>query len=164
MRLLARETVMSQEISRRRLYFRICATACAVGLLAIAAGAQVTGEPDMVTRKVRFRGGGEDPNVKPAAEVNIRNKPSDVVPPASKAPSGRALCAVTFDNHTDLITKTYVDGRYAGTIRPFGELSASIVPGSAVLYARAEYDDGSADAWGPIRVSCRTRYLWRLAD
>ena len=91
-------------------------------------------------------------------------KPSDVVAPAGKAPNGRPLCSVTFDNHTDLITKTFVDGRYAGTIRPFGALSASVVPGSALLYARAEYDDGSADAWGPIRVSCRTKYLWRLAD
>jgi hypothetical protein len=159
---------MSQAIrSPRRPYFRLSVAAWTAGLLAasLAAGAQVTtGEPDMVTRKVRFRGGGEDPNVKPAAEVNVRDKRSDVVPPASKAPSGRTLCAVTFDNHTDLITKTYIDGRFAGTIRPFGELSASIVPGSAVLYARAEYDDGSADAWGPIRVSCRTKYLWRLAD
>jgi hypothetical protein len=117
----------------------------------------------MVTRKVRFRGG-DDPNVKPGAEINVRDRPSDVVPPATKVQSGRALCAVTFDNHTDLITKTYIDGRYAGTIRPFGALSASTPPGSAVLYARAEYDDGSADAWGPIRISCRTNYLWRLAD
>ena len=129
----------------------------------IAAGAQVSGKPDLVTRKVRLRGG-EDVNVKPGAEVNVRDKPSNVVPPASKTPAGRTLCDVTFDNHTDLITKTYIDGRYAGTIRPFGALSASTAPGTAMLYARAEYDDGSADAWGPVRISCRTKYLWRLAD
>ena len=125
--------------------------------------AQEIGKPDMVTRKVRFRGA-EDPNVKPAPEVNVRDRASDVVPPARKAPGGKALCAITFDNHTDLITKTYIDGRYAGTIRPFGELSAFTAVGSAMLYARAEYDDGSADAWGPIRANCRKKYLWRLAD
>jgi hypothetical protein len=125
--------------------------------------AQVSGTPDQVTRKARFRGSA-DPNVKPGAEVNVRDKPSGVVPPQGKTPAGRASCSITFDNDTDLITKTYIDGVYAGTIRPFGELSASSVPGSTVLYARAEYDDGSADAWGPIRVSCRTKYLWRLAD
>jgi hypothetical protein len=125
--------------------------------------AQVSGTPDLVTRKARFRGSA-DPNVKPGAEVNVRDKPSGVVPPQGKTPAGRATCAITFDNDTDLITRTYIDGVYSGTIRPFGELSASAVPGSTVLYARAEYDDGSADAWGPIRVSCRTKYLWRLAD
>ena len=131
---------------------------------AMATGvAQEIAKPDMVTRKVRFRGG-EDPNVTPAPEVNVRNRPSDVVPPARKAPGGKAVCTITFDNHTDLITKTYIDGRFAGTIRPFGELSAFAAIGSTMLYARAEYDDGSADAWGPIRVSCREKYLWRLAD
>ena len=130
---------------------------------ALTAAAQVSGKPDTVSRKVRLRGG-DDVNVKPGAEINVRDKPSSVVPPVTKNPAGRALCDVTFDNHTDLIAKTYIDGRYAGTIRPFGALSASTAPGSAVLYARAEYDDGSTDAWGPIRVNCRTTYLWRLAD
>ena len=125
--------------------------------------AQVSDKPDMVTRKVRFRGG-DDPNVKPAPEVNVRNKPSEVVPPAGKSPSGKTQCAITFDNHTDLIAKTYIDGRFAGTIRPYGALEASATPGSTLLYAKAEYDDGSADAWGPIRVSCRTKYVWRLAE
>jgi len=157
---------MTQETTSHRLTQRTTVTLWTAILLiaaTIAAAAQITAKPDMVSRKVRFRGG-DDPNFKPAAEINVRDKPSDVVPPATKNAAGRALCAVTFDNHTDLITKTYIDGRFAGTIRPFGELSASTVPGSAVLYARAEYNDGSADAWGPIRISCRTKYLWRLAD
>jgi hypothetical protein len=138
-------------------------TVCLLLAAAIVAGAQVSDKPDMVSRKVRLRGG-DDANFKPGAEINVRDKASDVVPPAAKKPAGRASCDITFDNHTDLVTKTYIDGRYAGTIRPFGALMASTVPGSAVLYARAEYDDGTADAWGPIRVSCRTKYLWRLAD
>ena len=157
---------MTQETTSRRPAQRTRVTVWTAILLiaaTIAAAAQIAGKPDMVTRKVRLRGG-DDPNFKPGAEINVRDKPSAIVPPATKNAAGRVQCAVTFDNHTDLITKTYIDGRYAGTIRPFGELSASTVPGSSVLYARAEYDDGSADAWGPIRISCRTKYLWRLAD
>jgi hypothetical protein len=166
MRLLVREMVMSEQIrSRRRARFRRRALTWTGGLViaaAIGVGAQVAAEPDMVTRKTRLRGI-EDPNVKAASDVNVRSKPSGV-PPAGKAPNSLPVCSVTFDNHTDLITKTYIDGGHAGTVRPYGQLSVSIVPGSAVLYARAEYDDGSADAWGPIRISCRTKYLWRLAD
>ena len=152
---------MLGEISSRRrryLYFFLFTF-----VYAAAGTAQEAGTPDMVTRRARLRGV-EDSNITSGGEVNVRNKPSDVVPPASKAPTGRPLCSVTFDNHTDLIAKTYIDGHFAGAIRPFGALSASVPPGSAMLYARAEYDDGSADAWGPIRVSCQTKYLWRLAD
>lgn len=140
-----------------------CVMACSL----IAAGtgaAQDSAAPDMTTRRARLRGSGPDPNITASAEVNVRSVPSGVVPPPSKVGEGRALCSVTFDNHTDLVAKTYIDGRFAGTIRPFGELSASIVSGAALLYARAEFDDGTADAWGPVRVTCRTTYRWKLAD
>src|SRR5688572_20850358 len=111
--------------SRRRRYSHMHALASAAALAVLAAvsisSAQVTDAPDMVTRKVRLRGS-EDSNVKAAPEVNVRNKASDVVPPAGKSPAGKPQCAVRFDNHTDLIAKTYIDGRFAGTIRPFGAL------------------------------------------
>ena len=124
--------------------------------------AQTADQPDQTSRKVRFRGG-EDPNVKAESAVNVRNtRPATA--PATKAPSGQTSCAITFDNRTDLFTKIYIDGVYAGTIRPFGALTAPATPGAAMLYARAEYDDGSADAWGPIRASCSTKYVWRLTD
>ena len=120
--------------------------------------------PDQISRRTRLRSGPDDPNVKVTSEVNVRTKPSQVAAPVTKTPAGKVLCSVMFDNYTDLFTKTYIDGHYAGTIRPFGELTASAAPGSAVLYARAEYDDGTADAWGPIRVTCKTKYTWRLTD
>jgi hypothetical protein len=130
------------------------------GAVAMTAG-QTPSTPDQISRKARFRGG-DDPNVKVTAEVNVRKGPA--VAPVSRPPTSQAACSITFDNQTDLFTKTYIDGVYAGTIRPFGALSASAVPGTAVLYARAEYDDGSADNWGPVRASCQTKYLWRLTD
>ena len=158
---------MPQKTSSHRRRFRpfltFAATAALVSAAAWTTGrAQTAGAPDLVTRKVRFRGA-EDLNVKPGGDVNVRKPAADGAPQA-KAPEGRPSCSVTFDNDTALITKTYIDGTFAGTIRPFGELSAPSAPGSTVLYARAEYDDGSADAWGPIRVSCRTKFRWRLAD
>jgi hypothetical protein len=156
---------MTLRIDSRRLWWRILAWSGACLLIgAVAADAQRVPPPDQTTRKQRVRDVGPDTNVSAASEVNVRNRPSNVAPPASKSSAGKAMCAVTFDNHTDLIAKTYIDGRYAGTIRPYGELSTSIVPGQAKLYARAEYDDGTADAWGPVNATCRTKYVWRLAD
>jgi hypothetical protein len=144
--------------------------AIAWAVAAIVLGAAMTGlgqtvnAPDQVTRKARLREAGSDPNVMAGTEVNSRSKKSDVVAPAAKTPAGRTVCSIRFDNFTDLFTKTYIDGRFAGTIRPYGELEASAVPGTTVLYARADYDDGTADAWGPIRVTCQAKYLWRLTD
>jgi hypothetical protein len=150
-----------------RILVCVLAFVAAAGLTAATdsapGAAQEAARPDMVSKRVRLRGA-EDSNITAGGEVNVRGTPSNVVPPASKAPGGRALCSVTFDNHTDLIAKTYIDGHFAGTIRPFADLTTSIVAGGVVLYARAEYDDGSADAWGPVRASCRTKYTWRLAD
>jgi hypothetical protein len=154
-----------RQFGSRHLWVRVFAGGgLAVLMTATAADAQRTTPPNQVSRKIRVRDIGADPNVTPAPEVNVRDRPSGVVPPTGKGTAGRPQCLVTVDNHTDLITKAYIDGRYSGTIRPYGELAMSTAPGSAVLYARAEYDDGSADAWGPVRVSCRTKYVWRLAD
>jgi hypothetical protein len=156
---------MRQSFGPRRRWVRVAACgSLAVLLTAVAADAQRTIAPDQVSRKVRVRDMNGDTNIVAAPEVNVRDKPSGIAAPAGKGPTGRPQCLVTVDNHTDLITKTYIDGRFSGTVRPYAELATSIVPGSAVLYARAEYDDGSADAWGPVRVSCRTKYVWRLAE
>jgi hypothetical protein len=127
--------------------------------------AQGEATPDLVSRRVRLRGA-EDSNFKPGGEINVRDKApnSKPSPQPPKPPGEPMLCPVTFDNRTNLIAKTYIDGQFVGAIRPWAELSTSIVPGAAMLYARAEYDDDSADAWGPVRINCRTKYLWRLAD
>jgi hypothetical protein len=140
-------------------------TVAVLVLGAVVAGMdQTANPPDQVTRKARLRSAGDDPNVVTGTEVNSRTKKSDVVAPAAKTPAGRAVCSIRFDNFTDLFTKIYIDGRFAGTIRPYGELEASALPGTTVLYARADYDDGTADAWGPIRVTCQAKYVWRLTD
>ena len=158
---------MPEQISwPRRAGARLRAFVSGATLVALAitiAAAQTSDAPDQVTRRVRLRGGDEDPNVKTDLAINVRKKSSETPPPA-KPPVQQQMCAITFDNQTELFAKTYIDGRYAFTIRPFSQVSTGAVPGSTMLYARAEFDDGSADAWGPIRVNCRTKYRWRLSD
>ena len=159
---------MPEQISwPRRVGRCLRASIWGAGLVAFAitiTAAQTDGPPpDQVTRRVRLRGGDDDPNVKADLAINVRKKSPDVVAPPAKTPV-QQLCAITFDNQTDLFAKAYIDGRYSLTIRPFSEVSTGAVPGSTMLYARAEFDDGSADAWGPIRVNCRTKYKWRLSD
>ena len=105
---------MPQELnSRRRLYLGIRVFAWTASLVAAAAmatgAAQVSSAPDMVTRKVRFRGG-EDPNVKLAGTQRAGH--SHPVVPRRSHPIG-PMCSITFDNDTELITKTYIAGVYA---------------------------------------------------
>ena len=158
---------MPEQISRGRRIGRCLRAsvsgACLFAFAIAITAAQMDGPPDQTTRRVRLRGGDDDPNVKVDAAINVRKKSPDAVAPPAKT-AAQQLCSITFDNQTDLFAKTYIDGRYLLTIRPFSEASTGSVPGSTMLYARAEFDDGSADAWGPIRVNCRTKYRWRLSD
>jgi hypothetical protein len=143
-------------------------TALAIAMTFLATAAvdtQTPAKPDQVSKKETGRGGA-DPNVKDDTGANDKGKPSGMPAPAEKSgeKSRQALCAVMFDNYTDLWIKTYVDGRFAGTMRPWGELHTYAVAGPTRLYARADYRDGSYDYWGPVTVSCTTRYTWRLDD
>ena len=65
------------------------------------------------------------------------------------------------DNHTTLYVKIYVDGDFRGTVEPWGDLYLTNLCGSTVLYARAYYDDGTYDYWGPTSHNfCST--TWTL--
>lgn len=120
-------------------------------------------KPDQVSKSERGRGTA-DSNVKSDTATNEAGKPATAPAPAEKSgeKSRQALCSVMFDNYTDLLIKTYVDGRYTGTMARWGELYTYAVAGPTILYARADYTDGTYDSWGPIKVSCNTRYNWRL--
>jgi len=138
----------------------------AATLMTAAAQTPAQKKADLATRKETSRGGATDPNVKDDSAANAKGKASGAPAPQEKSgekPRG-ALCEVMFDNYTDLYVKTYVDGRYAGTMRPWGELYTYAIAGPTVLYARADYTDGSFDHWGPTRISCNTTFTWRLND
>jgi hypothetical protein len=122
-------------------------------------------KPDQVSKKESGRGA-TDANVKSDAATNEAGKPATLPSPAEKSgeKSRQALCTVVFDNYTDLWIKTYVDGRYRGTMAPWGELNTYAVAGPTILYARADYPSGAFDYWGPVKFSCSTRHIWRLDD
>jgi hypothetical protein len=140
--------------------------------LAIAFGMSVTADmqqterkPDQTSQKETGRGTGADPNIKSDVGENEKGKEGQPPGPEWKTgekPRGQGLCVVLFDNYTRLWVKVYVDGSYAGTIRPLGELATYAVAGPTVLYARADYRGGGFDSWGPARVSCTTSFVWRL--
>ena len=126
---------------------------------------QSQAKPDQVSKKESGRGTA-DANVKSDAATNEAGKPSTAPGPAEKSgeKSRQALCAVMFDNYTNLWIKTYVDGRYTGTMAPWGELHTYAIAGPTRLYARADYTNGTYEYWGPVQVSCTSRYIWRLDD
>lgn len=151
-----------------RLSVRVAALAILVALvLPVSASTQSSRKPDqeakgtMSTEKAR----GADPNIKDDSAVNETGKASGAVRPASKtgeAARGQSTCDVMFDNYTDLYIKTYVDGRFKGTMAPYGELYTWAIAGPTILYARADFRDGSYTTWGPFRVSCLSSYTLRL--
>jgi hypothetical protein len=146
--------------------------AVAIGLAAViglahsaTVDSQGQSKPDQATSKESSRGKvGEDKNVKEAEGVNVQGKPSTLPGPAEKTgeTTRQVLCSVMFDNYTNLWVQTYVDGRFAGTMRPWGELYTFAVSGPTILYARAEYTNKTYDSWGPVNVSCSRSYRWRL--
>jgi len=148
----------------------IVVLALAIGVIspAILDGQGQQGQkPDQISQKETSRGKAtEDPNVKEAEGVNTRGEGTQLPGPPDKTgeQTRQALCAVMFDNYTNLWVHTYVDGRYAGQMRPWGELHTFAIAGPTILYARAIYRDGSYDHWGPTKVSCSTGFRWRLSQ
>lgn len=144
-----------------------CATTPSTG----ARGGAGSSGPGSETVSSAARGAGTtDDNIRAGGMTNTRGgAAADVVVPADKATGTAArgqasYCVVHFDNRSDLIIRTFVDGRYVGAMRGWGDVSAYAIPGATRLYARADYSDGSYDSWGPVVVDCPagSTYTWRL--
>lgn len=144
----------------------------AAGLLAIAgvllsaAMAQTGGgkTTEVVTRGHKGRGQGADPNIRHKSEANDPNvKPA---PPAAKGgPKARgSVCGIVVDNWTPWKVQLYVDGDYQGLISPYGALSDVVFTGPVVVYARADFTDGTYTSWGPQTFQCSGQgiYRWKL--
>jgi hypothetical protein len=102
-----------------------------------------------------------DPNIKNQNMVNKVN-PDIPAPPSKGGTSRQGVCMVHVDNHTNLIVKIYVDGSFRGVMSPWGDLYTYTGAGSTALYARADFDDGTYNYWGPRQVDCFGTYTWRL--
>lgn len=99
---------------------------------------------------------GDDPNI---TTEELPNKPNSTgTPPATKGGNskGAAGCKVVFDNYTNWRLKLYVNGVYRGTVGGYDDAYLYVSPSpNVVVYARADFDDGSYLYWGPSSYDCR---------
>ncbi len=100
---------------------------------------------------------GEDPNITTGDLPNTMNSPK--TPPASKGGNskGAAGCKVIFDNYTNYRIKLYVNGAFRGTLGGYDDAYLYVTPSrNTVVYARADFDDGSYLYWGPTTYDCQS--------
>jgi hypothetical protein len=122
-------------------------------------------KPDETTRAEKARGGA-DTNVKQDRQTTVAGDKATAVPPPPQKAGNQtektrqfASCAVMADNWTGYWIDVYVDSTYRGTMPPWGELYTYAIPGPTLLYGRS---GGGSLRWGPLTVSCRSSYVWRL--
>lgn len=106
--------------------------------------------------------GADDPNIK---DDNQANDPNAKIPaPEAKGgPKSRAgsACEVRLDNRTNYTIKIYIDGKYRGTVEPYGDAIGYAAPGETKVYARADFTDGSVLTWGPTIYNCNSgQYIY----
>ncbi len=134
------------------------------GLLLSASPAQ-TGGPgkttEVVTRGHKSRGQGADPNIRHKSEVN--DPGASLAPPAAKGgPKSRgSACGIVVDNWTPWKVQFYLDGDFQGVISPYGALSGVAFTGPTVVYARADFTDGTYTSWGPQTFQCAGQGVYR---
>lgn len=106
--------------------------------------------------------GASDPNIKEDETPNDPNTKRR--PPAAKGGNSKGAsydCEVQFDNRTDLNIKTYVNGRYRGTLGGYDDAYLYIFPGYITVYGRADFSDGSYLYWGPQSYTCsENQYIY----
>lgn len=128
-----------------------------------SAGAQAGQKPRTVDAKAIKGAKGPDQNIKQDDAANMKGaKGMRLAPPSKGGPVPKGDAGIIHvDNHTTLYVKIYVDGDFRGTVEPWGDLYLTNLCGSTVLYARAYYDDGTYDYWGPTSDNfCST--TWTL--
>ncbi len=90
------------------------------------------------------KGTGPDKNIK-----ETRGKNSSKKPATSKDDK---TCRIAIKNNTDQTIDIYVGGRFRHTMGPMD--SSYFTNDSTVIYAKAEFDDGSYFYWGPSSFKC----------
>ena len=141
-----------------------------VGMLALAGvlavgmtmqtAAQQPRKPDATAAAEAKRGGAADPNIKQNRDAVLKEKPETQPPgPAEKTgeKTRQRVCLLVFDNYTPQWIDAYADGRYRGTVAPYGELSTYVISGPTVAYGAS-----ATHNWGPARFNCNTSYVWQL--
>jgi hypothetical protein len=138
---------------RRVLPATAIAIALACGLTTLAAQQGRAGG-QRVSDTAQTPRGTEDTNIKTKQAPNDPAK--DTPAPANKGgeKTRAAACIVNFDNYTPWFIEMYVDGNFAGIVGPWDDVNAIAGNGPTVLYARANFRDGSFKYWGPRSMNC----------
>ena len=98
---------------------------------------------------------GADPEILLDDRINRAGDPSKAIQSEAKGAVSRGTdCQVDFDNWTDLQIDCYVDGHLEAAIAPFSKSVFTVGSGNVKLYARAEFEDGTYMAWGPVSKRC----------
>ena len=114
-------------------------------------------------KAVKGTDSGQDPNVMTRSAKNNANKPAQApsTKGGPKAKGGVGIFCV--DNRTPWFVDIYLNREYLGTVAPYGDLCRYVYPGTASLYARSDFDDGSYLRWGPkSTVLTNSTYTWTI--
>jgi hypothetical protein len=135
-------------------------------LLSSAVSAEQASGKKVEAKAQKSRGTGIDENIKSKAVTN-NPKVSPAAPPAKGGTKSRGYCAPLYvDNRTPWKIQIYVDGSYVGMVSPWGDASGTYYADSKlVLYAVAEFLDGSRLTWGPQYAYCSDGpFTWKLTE
>ncbi len=144
-----------------------CALAVSLVLFAGAVGAQLKEGKSAEDKAAKARGA-QDPNIKVTrdkVEANDASKETPAPPHKGGAKSrGPSDCWVKYNNYTPWWIECYADGRYAGTVAPWGDFTANVGAGVTTLYARARFTGGSVSTWGPRVFACESDgyFTWNV--
>jgi hypothetical protein len=137
----------------------------AVGLYHVTKGFSADQKAKVVEQKAaKARGDStsKDANIKSDSDLNSA-KGMQNAPPSKGGPKARGYATwFTADNWTPWIIKVYINGAYVGAVAPYGKATGEYEAGNYVLYARANFTDGSFLTWGPIAISLDSDYTWKL--
>ena len=106
-----------------------------------------------------------DNNIKSNSAVNSEDQKFPA-PESKGGPKAKGLgCTIHVDNQTPWIVSVYLGGEYEGTVSRWGDGYMPITSGYAVLYARADFNDGSVRTFGPRSFHCSSGdYTWTLGQ
>jgi len=116
------------------------------------------------TKSQKSRGEGKDEHIKNNSAANDPKSLMEAPPEKGGKKSRGAYATVVFDNYTAYKIQIYANGEYLGMVSGYGKGTSYSTPGSAELYGRAEFTDGSTLTWGPQSVSLDAgdTFTWKL--
>lgn len=116
------------------------------------------------TKSQKSRGEGKDEHIKNNSAANDPKSTMEAPPAKGGKKTRGGTASVVFDNYTAYKIQIYANGDYLGVISPYGNGTSYATPGSAELYGRADFTDGTVLTWGPQTVSLEAgeTFTWKL--